>query len=476
FGGLLIYHVDVVRSSVDAGEELASVDSRVLLGASTQLDLLDQGGLDAQRYRALEGGEAGYLDLYRTRMRAFEDTLRALRSLELRGGQREALDKLSQDWGGFRGRFVASEVIGPRLLGRVADEGDPWSEFQAGIEALKRRTRALRVASQASVTSQMRAIADEAERAVAAGWIGVVVAVALSGLLAILIVRSITLPLHGIQQGSRALAGGDFDVRVEERGGPELAEVARTFNEMATRLGELDRAKHDFLAKVSHDLKTPLASIHEVQRLLLDRVPGDLTEKQERLLHLGLGNAERLSEMISKLLELARLEAGVQEYDLGRVDLVRLCDETATGLRERMKGRREIRFERPDRPVWIEGDSNALRRVMENLIENALKYAEEGPIDLWIERADDEADGGSIRVHVRDRGPGIPEEERERVFQRFYQVNGTRPGSSGLGLAICREIVVAHGGRISVRDAPGGGCVFSFGLTPVKEAHAISRA
>lgn len=470
-GSVVVYHVRVVQRSVSAVQEMTSVDSHILLGASSQTDAIGQAEIDARKYWITHRAgtpEGGYARNVEARLRAFEDTLRALRTLQVRGGVREAIGDLGTEWEAFRAHFQGPDQVEDFLA--TVDSVDLVS-FLAGTDALRRRSRALRVTSQAAVSAEAREISAEAEEAVAAGWMGLLAALALSGLLAILIVRSITVPLHAVRAGARRLARGDFEVRVEEKGGPELADVARTFNEMAARLGELDRAKRGFLAKVSHDLKTPLASIQEVQRLLIDRVPGSLNEKQDRMLRLGLGSAERLSRLISDLLELARLEAGVEEYDSKPLDLGRLCEEAVTQFSTRTNGR-EIRLRRPDRPVWVRGDGHALRRVVDNLLENALTHGGEGDIDVWLEAEDSAADGDepeAVRVHVRDRGPGIPPEERTRIFEDFYQGNGVRPGTAGLGLAICREIVGAHGGAIEATDAAGAGTVFTFSLTPANE-------
>jgi two-component system sensor histidine kinase GlrK len=282
--------------------------------------------------------------------------------------------------------------------------------------------------------------------------------------------------LKRLAGGTRAVADGDFSVRLDSSGKDEFGRLAESFNQMVHRLAELDEVKKDFLSHVSHELKTPLVSMQETTELLLEEIPGPLNSRQRRFLTLNLESSLRLSTMISRLLDLSRLEAGVMEYeflahDLG--DVVR----TAVSSFEARSRELEVGIELnvPDHRVEVDCDRDRIIQVIGNLVDNALKFSSTGDtIEISVHPLIAAySEEGPAFVEVKDRGPGIPDEDKERVFERFYQVRQGRGEGGGtgvgLGLAICREIIEAHGGDITVKDREEGGSIFSFEL-PAGEA------
>src|SRR5690606_29744135 len=271
---------------------------------------------------------------------------------------------------------------------------------------------------------------------------------------------------------------GNFRYRLDTSRSDEFAQVAHDFNTMTQRLAELDGMKRDFVSKVSHDLKTPLASMQETVNILLDEVPGELTEKQRDLLLLNQQAGQRLSSMVAKLLELSRIEAGAlaPEFALHRLEtLIRHAVEQIEPAAAERKVRITTTFEDP--AILLECDAERIRGVLDNLLENAIKFSPEGgiiavttqyastrpdrvPHERWraLRRPDPEA--GVVLTTVADCGPGVPDPDKERIFERVYQTSAGRAGHGrgvGLGLTICREIVAAHGGAPWVGDRPGGG-------------------
>ncbi|HEX9107946.1 MAG TPA: HAMP domain-containing sensor histidine kinase, partial [Longimicrobiales bacterium] len=305
-------------------------------------------------------------------------------------------------------------------------------------------------------------------------------AVLLSIVVAAWIVRSIAGPLRQLSQATHRVAEGRFDYRFDRPRDAQFAQLAEDFSRMTRRLAELDRMKQQFLTKASHDLKTPLASMQETSRVLLDGLAGPLTPDQQRLLRLGLESGDRLSSMIAKILDLSAIEAGMRggehlPHDLR--DLARKAAELATPALSQRGITVRCRF--PDAPVLAECDPDGVMRVLDNLLENAGRLSAEGeavhvaagsvPRDEFAaDRLTGVAGGGPLALLVvEDRGPGVPDSEKTRIFEPFYQAaNGSRArrGGVGLGLAICREIVSAHGGRIWVEDAPERGSRFIVAL------------
>jgi signal transduction histidine kinase/DNA-binding response OmpR family regulator/ligand-binding sensor domain-containing protein len=247
----------------------------------------------------------------------------------------------------------------------------------------------------------------------------------------------------------------------------EVRTRTRVIGEQAEKLRHLDVLKSQFFANVSHEFRTPLTLVLGPLRDALDGSFGDLREDLTHELRVAEGNAERLLGLVEQLLDVARLEAGGFKLRLQRVDLrdcLRLCVETHQPLAERLRLRIDLHL--PSAAAFLICDPTQLGKVFDNLLVNALKFSPEGEsveVSLDVSR-----ETGPLQVRVRDRGPGIPEEQRERIFERFYQVDPseTRPGA-GLGLALARQLTELHGGTLSASGCgEGPGALFTATLPP----------
>ena len=235
---------------------------------------------------------------------------------------------------------------------------------------------------------------------------------------------------------------------------------------------EASRSKSDFLANMSHELRTPMHAILSFARIGRDRVASAAPEKLGEYFDRILLSGERLLEMVNSLLDLSKLEAGKMPLETATVDLAAVVREVAVDL-EALAESRRMRLEMlgADGDAVVAGDSRRIGQVVRNLLSNALKFAPEGSLVTIAfdadelpagRRADDMGMIPALRMTVADEGPGIPEDELEAVFDKFYQSSATRTGAggTGLGLAICREIVAAHRGTIRARNRPEGGTAF----------------
>lgn len=236
------------------------------------------------------------------------------------------------------------------------------------------------------------------------------------------------------------------------------AQLLHSANEMEA-LREADRLKSGFLAAVSHDLRSPLTAIHTSVESLLDTDGVQSASSQKHLLYNIAGQARRLSYLVDQLLDLSRIDAGALALDCDWAELAALINDAITEF-ERLHSDCLIEKQlAPDLPLQYI-DPDRFTQVLWNLLENAYKYGPPGsPIRVEAELREDE-----VLIKVADRGPGIPREEHERIFQRFYRLNRIHTKGSGLGLAICQGFVKAHGGRIWVDDREGGGSVFCIAL------------
>ena len=280
-----------------------------------------------------------------------------------------------------------------------------------------------------------------------------VVAVIIALVTVRLFARGMTSPLREMEEAAAAIARGDYDRRVTTSSRDEVGRLAAEFNAMAAELAEIDRLRRDLVANVSHELRTPISALQAHLENLVDGVqPAD-----PAVLRTMLAQTERLGRMVSQLLDLSRLESGASPLHRSDVALGPLLEQAADECR---LNPREPVVRVAIEPTGLHADVDAERvhQVLANLLENAARHSPPGaPIDLSARLV-----RGGVVIEVTDRGPGIPEGERARVFERFHRSDAARAvddGGAGLGLAIARNIVELHGGRLRADEPLGGrGC------------------
>lgn len=469
--GLSIYNVHTTRDSVTSARHLADIATRTRLTSNVQLGRVGQVSSDAQKY--LITHDSGYLGKLLQTMRDYDTELRRLDLLTLSAKERALMIPLATEW---NGAMVLASSLGaePRASAPAA-----VGRFQDTLDRVHDGTHQLGEASQEAMREELTATEDRERDAERVTLIVAVGAVLLTLLLSALLARSILEPLVRLAEGTREVSAGRFNHRLSATGKDELAQVAREFNTMTERLDELDRMKRDFVSNVSHDLKTPLSSMQETNSVLLEELPGHLTPKQRQLLEINQESAQRLSAMLGKLLDLSRIEAGL-EAEREMVDVRSLVRRSIDRLTEgSTTARVSLLMSDATSRLLVRGDSDALTQVFDNLIENALKFSPSDgqvgvriadlatrgdvPVERWTEARRLGLVPDAVLVTVADEGPGIPDDEKERVFDRFYQTEAgraVRGRGVGLGLAICREIVLDHGGSIWVSDNEPRGSVF----------------
>jgi signal transduction histidine kinase/DNA-binding response OmpR family regulator len=333
--------------------------------------------------------------------------------------------------------------------------------------------------------------------AMAAGWrifwlsVG---SLALGVLIASLLSKQSLGPLQALTRGAQDLADGRLGRRIELPTGDEFGVLAATFNQMAEKLArtisdleatnrtlgqmnldlqQLDRMKSDLLANVSHELRTPLTAIQGYAEAMDEGLLGTINEQQHDAFQVVHRNTQRLMGMIEQLLGFSRLEARAARLECTAFDLAEVAAQVVGSVRAGDGAALGLRLEAEPGlpPVW--GDPGRIAQVIENLLTNAVKFSPPGgEIRVTLARR-----GEEVEVVVADRGIGIPEEARSKVFERFYQVDTSstrRYGGMGLGLAIVREILAAHQREIQVESAVGVGTTFRFSL-PLAAARSGGR-
>ena len=299
--------------------------------------------------------------------------------------------------------------------------------------------------------------------------------IVISGLICYLLARYLTRPIVQLRTATRQLAAGDLSARaapeVADRR-DELGDLVADFNQMAERIEALLTSQRQLISDISHELRSPLARLTVALELARNKAGNEASVPLDRIEL----EAERLNEMIGKLLTIARLESATEVPQSGVVSLSELVKETADDASFEARSRKcEVRVTE-DSDCTTPGSPDLLRSAIENVVRNAVRYTEEGTaveISLSCSR---NGDRGWAVIRVRDHGPGVPEKELANVFQPFYRVENARErqkGGTGLGLAITDRAIRLHGGSVKASNAEGGGLVVEMRLPLSKETHVL---
>ena len=317
------------------------------------------------------------------------------------------------------------------------------------------------------------------KHAIELGVVGIGGSVILILLFGIYLARVIAQPVSEAAEGAGKLAAGDLSIRLSQKGPGEVGELTTSFNEMAERLEtthheleeqnaqlrESERIKSELVNTVSHELRTPLSGVMGFTKLLLTRE----FDPETRRHYLGIVDAQarRLSDLLDEFLDVRRIEEGRFERAQELVDMATLLREEAQ-LYSQQSPKHEVAVEIDHPPLAVIGNPDRLRQVIGNLISNAIKYSPQGGV---VEVSADR-ENGSVRVEVRDEGMGIPLSQQPQIFTKFFRGDAAASGitGTGLGLAVSRDIVESHGGRIGFKSAEGKGTTFFVELPGVNGA------
>ncbi len=427
--------VSVNRSA--AGESAAALRIETGMGASL---------LTMERYRkAYEavGWDLAYLDLFDRRGERVRRDLEALGDLLVDPEERRLRDRALVELRQYRA-----------MIGLPGAEA-AYAEVRGVVDRLAARTDRLL----AGFVDESNRVQAQTRRAVGlALGVGLAIALGAAAFFALTLARD----LRRLATAAGEVADGLFAGALPIRRRDEVGALARAFERMAERLGEIDRSKEEFFARVSHEFRTPLTAMREAASLLSEEVAGALDARQRRLVEIVRSSCERLLRLVDQILEISRRRARLRTLSRRPVALDPLVERALDSLRPQAEARRLDVTLAADGPVSVEGDEEELTQVIVNLVGNAIKFSPEGGrVEVRVGRRE-----GGAEIEVRDSGPGIPGDDLAHVFDRFWQARGAE-GGSGLGLAIVKSIAEAHGGSVSARSEPGAGARFTVRLPAV---------
>ncbi|HXX62888.1 MAG TPA: ATP-binding protein [Bacteroidota bacterium] len=276
---------------------------------------------------------------------------------------------------------------------------------------------------------------------------------------ALLIARTITRPIRTLVTGTKQIAGGSF-TRIQVRSRDEIADLASAFNSMSASLDALNRFRAEMMQHISHELRMPLQTMHSAYYLLTEKTAGPLNDRQMKLLNSMRENIDKIAHFSNQFLDLSKVEAGMMEYNYASTDLAAVVrpvieDAGVTAARKEI----DLTFEASSTPeVWVDREKCA--EIVGNLLNNALKYTEKGgKVDVAVAPCP----RGAV-VTVRDTGPGIPPQDLQKIFNKFYRSSSAVKGRSrgtGIGLAFVKALVEGQGGKVYATSRMGAGSTFT---------------
>jgi len=414
----------------------ATQSSQLLVEAITDMER------NARQYVVL--GEDKLLVVYQENHRKFEDTARRLAVLQLSAFQRQRLAAI-----------VAAEAKIYDALSAFPHGAPEIATAVEGFGALGQDAGNILIDSRKLVEREVKQLESKGSRVQRGLVVQAMALVPGALILAAIFTVLITRPIRQMDQAIRRLGDGEFSKPARIVGPRDLEQLGERLDWMRTRLLEVNREKNRFLRHISHELKTPLTAIREGAELLTEEFVGVLNSQQREIVAILRDNSLQLQKLIENLLDFNIASSRATRLKVGRVNVRQLIEKVLSDHKVAALARQLV-LDVSLQSVYLDGDAGKLQTLVDNLISNAIKFSPvEGRLRVRLQRRGEQA-----VIEVADSGPGIPAEERRRVFDVFYQGSSSANGhvrGTGLGLSIAREYAQAHGGYIEVIDSEDKG-------------------
>jgi signal transduction histidine kinase len=467
--------VEVAKLSVADRKITVRVAEALRLEASLQEAVIRTSRLEMRNlvfadkeYAAVASAETGRI----------EQNLGRLREILSTDEEQGRLREVAKEFGEYQAAVAEARQLldaGDRKRAEEALSGKalPIADRMAtALDDLAELTRTGLDWTQAEARTALGQAQAEVARLRSRTWMAVTTAMIVGGLVALVgtavVSVQMTRSLGRLSEATKAVAEGAFREPLPVESKDEIGRLAASFNAMAARLQELDETKARFYATVSHELRSPITSVREAARLLHGKGSDPISLKQERLVTIIVKSAERLLHLVGEVLDLSRADAGLLPLERRWVDLAPALIRAVEELRPQAEQRGiKLELDTGAGPGRVFGDEERLLQVVVNLVGNALRFTPAGGT-VTVRLVEGPAE---TRVHVDDTGIGIRADLLPTIFDRFRQAHSGR-GGAGLGLALVRAMVEAHGGRVSVESEEGKGSRFTVSLPRTAEGSA----
>jgi two-component system, NtrC family, sensor histidine kinase GlrK len=464
--GVNLFALHQIRQITEFSNALVSTHYPAIDSAKWLVDSLYAQIRNEKKYLAVR--DDVFLKHFDNDAREFQHTLDALLEQEGSIEGQKALKDIETLHDDYRILFHTEARLEPVRTQKMSKEYE--AQRDALVTSMTKRLESFVDLHEASIST---VVTDARRRSEQAGVVTkelVIIALCLGLLLASLATYSILSPLRRLQEHIRQIGLGNFKTAVNVSAPSDLRELVESVGAMAKKLQELDDLKAEFVSHITHELRSPLTAIHAGTQLLLEEIPGPVNEPQRETLDLMVESSRQLIDMISSLLDLSKIDAGMMEYRIVSSDMKRVLDTSVNKIRL-LADRERIRIiiEAPRGPLFAPVDEARIQQVLDNLLSNALKFSREGG-SIYLRLEPDQKEK-VLQISVTDTGRGIAPESIQHIFERFYQgavrARGGAPGT-GIGLALVKRVVEAHGGRIWAESELGKGTTMRFVL-PLSE-------
>lgn len=456
--GTVIHAVISVTDLANQSEHLVQKSIQVTRQSEQLMELLTDMERNLRQFQVL--GDQALLDIYQEKHQRLVDTLEQLEQLVNQESTLNHLRKLRQDATEVMAALDTHPLLPEEELS--AAQRETSLEILAGFEGLKGLARWIATQNFYFIDREQEELQADASRARSLLFWEIAILTPIVVLLTVVFTGLITRPVRQTGTAIRRLGEGNLEEPVSISGPPELQDLGRQLDWLRERLVALEQEKNTFLRHMSHELKTPLASIREGTELLSDGTLGKLDGRQQEVVNILHDSGGELQRLIENLLSFSAWQARQAKLDLSRFSIKTLIAQVADSHRLALLGK-DLHLNIQAEDAVIHADWEKIRIMLDNLLSNAIKFSPPDG-DLWIAA---EVLTGTLTIDVADCGSGIAQPERERIFSPFYQGDNPQSGpvrGTGIGLSVVKECVQAHGGHIEIIDGIYEGAQFRITL------------
>jgi len=434
--------------------------------------------------------DKAFLDLFDKKKKEFLERLISLEESITNGEKKVLISQIKESYKKYSA-MISKEFILADYNEIVPPHTRYDEEKKKTIDQLNESINNLILAKQTELIEKIELFQKTVHKSATISFVIILFAILFGAIFSYFFTRSICSPIKALKDATDRIAQGDLDYRIEVDSKDEIGILGTAFNQMCNKLKELDEMKSEFVSNISHNLKTPLTAIREANELMLDKIAGQISEPQIKLLNIIKESTLRLIMTINDLLDISRVEAGLMRYNFQYSNIQDVI----------LKSIEDIHFLAESKNIYIQFvnghsipeillDRDKIAQVMDNVFSNAIKFTPSGG-NITINAKEIDAANVSpvfvkenrlnnvhsfVQVSISDTGIGIPVEYHKKIFDKFQNTENKGKGGikgTGLGLFIAKQIVLDHGGDIWVENNTGNGSTFHF-ILPSKYDYTIN--